>query len=140
MFELHPTLQSDTVKIGELPLSLLLLSKDANYPWLILVPKRYGIEELYELSPDDRYQLTQESDWISRALVSLFSPDKLNIAAIGNMVPQLHIHHVCRFHNDACWPKPVWGQVPATAYTNAEIAAIIKNVSGKLTSCGLTSS
>jgi len=95
---------------------------------------------LYELSADDRYQLTQESDWISRALVSLFSPDKLNIAVIGNMVPQLHMHHVCRFRNDACWPKPVWGQVPATAYTNTEIAAIIKNVSGKLTSCDLTSS
>ena len=64
MFELHPTLESDTVKIGELPLSLLLLSKDANYPWLILVPKRYGIEELYQLSADDRYQLTQESNII----------------------------------------------------------------------------
>ncbi|HIG67982.1 MAG TPA: HIT family protein [Porticoccaceae bacterium] len=140
MFELHPTLELDTVKIGELPLSLLLLSKDANYPWLILVPKRCGIEELYQLSADDRYQLTQESDSLSRALVSLFSPDKLNIAAIGNMVPQLHMHHVCRYRNDACWPKPVWGQVPATAYTNAEIATIIRGVSGQLISCGLTSS
>ena len=140
MFELHPTLESDTVKIGELPLSLLLLSKDANYPWLILVPKRHGIEELYQLSADDRHQLMKESDWISRALVSLFSPDKLNIAVIGNMVPQLHIHHVCRFRTDVCWPKPVWGQVPATAYTHADVTAIISDVSGQLISCGLTSS
>ena len=140
MFELHPTLESDTVKIGELPLSLLLLSKDANYPWLILVPKRHGIEELYQLSADDRHQLMKESDCLSKALVSLFSPDQLNIAAIGNMVPQLHIHHVCRFRTDVCWPKPVWGQVPATAYTHADVTAIISDVSGQLISCGLTSS
>jgi diadenosine tetraphosphate (Ap4A) HIT family hydrolase len=138
MFELHPTLEADTVKIGELQLSLLLLSKDANYPWLILVPKRAGIEEICQLTADDRQELMHESHCLSKALINLFSPDKLNIATIGNMVPQLHMHHICRFRSDICWPKPVWGQAQASAYTKAELATVISNLRDQLARYSLT--
>jgi len=137
MFELHPTLDADTVRIGELPLSLLLLSKDANYPWFILVPKRVGVKEIFELSANDRQELMHESHCLSKALVSLFSPHKLNIATIGNMVPQLHMHHICRFRNDICWPKPVWGQAHASAYPKAQAATVISNLRNQVALCGL---
>lgn len=137
MFELHSTLEADTVRIGELQLSLLLLSKDANYPWLILVPKRAGIEEIYQLSANDRQELMHESYCLSKALVSLFSPHKLNIATIGNKVPQLHMHHICRFHNDICWPKPVWDQAQPSAYTKKQCATLISNLRDQVALCGL---
>tara|TARA_B110001450_G_scaffold178863_1_gene167093 strand:- start:1395 stop:1820 length:426 start_codon:yes stop_codon:yes gene_type:complete len=121
MFQLHPVLQKDTVAVGEFSLSLLLISKDANYPWAILVPKRPDIEEIYQLSPSDRQELLKESCLLANALAEIFKPDKLNIATIGNMVPQLHMHHVCRYQTDLCWPKPVWGQTPASNYTAQEL-------------------
>jgi diadenosine tetraphosphate (Ap4A) HIT family hydrolase len=137
MFELHSTLEADTVRVGELQLSLLLLSKDANYPWLILVPKRAGIDEIHQLSANDRQELMHESYCLSKALVSLFSPDKLNIATIGNKVPQLHMHHICRFRNDICWPKPVWGQAQSSAYTKVQCATVISNLRDQVALCGL---
>ena len=137
MFKLHSTLEADTVRIGELQLSVLLLSKDANYPWLILVPKRAGIEEIYQLSANDRQELMHESYCLSKALVSLVNPHKLNIATIGNMVPQLHMHHICRFHNDICWPKPVWGQAQPRAYTKKQCATLISNLRYQVALCGL---
>ena len=118
MFQLHPVLQKDTVLIGEFSLSLVLISKDANYPWVILVPKRSEVKEIYQLSLADRQSLLEESCLLASALVKIFKPDKLNVATIGNMVPQLHMHHICRFQTDLCWPKPVWGEISPGAYAN----------------------
>ena len=119
MFELHLRLQSDTSLIGQLPLCSALLSRDANYPWVILVPRRADIAEIYQLSPEDRQQLLLESCALAEALETIFQGDKLNIAAIGNLVPQLHLHHVVRYKTDAAWPGPVWGAVEAVAYSDA---------------------
>jgi diadenosine tetraphosphate (Ap4A) HIT family hydrolase len=116
MFELHPRLQADTELVGHLPLSLVLLSKDANYPWVILVPRRADICEIYELDQADRQQLLQESCTLAEAMAELFKGDKLNIATIGNIVPQLHMHHVARFETDSAWPGPVWGACAPVAY------------------------
>lgn len=125
MFELHPMLAADTVNIGDLPLSTVLLNKDANYPWVILVPRREGVTEVVQLDNGDRRQLLDESCIIANSLTELFSPDKLNIATIGNIVSQLHMHHVCRFKTDACWPAPVWGQVPALGYDDEALSKLL---------------
>lgn len=115
---LHPQLVADTCTVGDFPLCRLLLAHDARYPWTILVPRRAGIRELHELGDDDQAQLLLESNRLARALVALFAPDKLNIAALGNVVPQLHLHHIARRHDDDAWPAPVWGRHPALAYEN----------------------
>ena len=128
MFELHASLKSDSVGVGDLPLSSVRLCNDSNYPWIILIPRREDIEEIYQLCPDDRSQLLLESSWISESLVEIFSPDKLNIATIGNIVPQLHMHHVCRYKKDACWPKPIWGQVNRLPYDEKNLIKTIKNI------------
>jgi diadenosine tetraphosphate (Ap4A) HIT family hydrolase len=117
MTEIHPQLQQDCVRIGRFPLCHLLLMRDANYPWFILVPDRNEVSEIFQLSEQEQIQLTRESSLMARMLADAFAADKINIAALGNVVPQLHIHHVARYRDDACWPKPVWGQVPAKAYT-----------------------
>lgn len=124
MFQLHDRLTADTLLVGDFPLCLLLLSKDANYPWTILVPKREGIEEIYQLNNIDRQQLLHESCVLAEAMQILFSPDKLNIATIGNKVPQLHMHHVARTTEDAAWPGPVWGAAPAISYSEDKSRAI----------------
>ncbi|WP_428381134.1 HIT domain-containing protein [Nevskia ramosa] len=116
IWSLHPRLAADTVPVGDFVLCRLLLSKDAHYPWLILVPRRADIREIHELSEADQQQLLCESMLLSRALMTAFAPTKLNIAALGNMVPQLHVHHIARFETDAAWPAPVWGRVPAIDY------------------------
>lgn len=120
MFELHPTLKRDCIIVGHFPLTVLLLMNDSNFPWFILVPQRNEISEIYQLKREERYQLMDESYQLSLAMQACFQPDKLNIAALGNMVPQLHLHHVARFRSDACWPKPVWGQVEAKPYSDSE--------------------
>lgn len=108
-FALHPQLEQDTSKLGEFPLCTVLLNKDASVPWIILVPKVDGIKELHQLSMDKQQQFLIESQIISKMLEALFLPDKLNLGALGNMVPQLHIHHVARFISDIAWPGPIWG-------------------------------
>lgn len=117
MFELHPRLAQDTWVVGDFPLCRLLLMNDAGYPWFILVPCRDGIREIYQLTPTDQQQLLGESSQLSEVLQRLFQADKLNIAALGNMVPQLHVHHIVRYQTDQAWPQPVWGLFPARAYT-----------------------
>jgi len=109
-FALDPRLAADTHPIGELPLSRLLLMDDARFPWLILVPRIAGARELIDLDEADRHSLLAEISAIGRALESLLRPDKLNIAALGNVVPQLHVHVIARYTTDAAWPQPVWGQ------------------------------
>lgn len=115
-FSLHPTLEADTCAIADLPLCSLLLSNDSNYPWTILVPRRAGITEIHQLSEVDQRQLLTESAQLSQCLEALLSPDKLNIAAIGNMVPQLHVHHIARYRDDVAWPAPVWGFTQPQSY------------------------
>jgi diadenosine tetraphosphate (Ap4A) HIT family hydrolase len=116
MFALHPRLEQETLTVGDFPLCRLLLMNDANYPWFILVPRRPGIREIFELTDRDQQQLIRESSQLSRALIGLFHADKLNIAALGNKVPQLHIHHVVRYQTDRAWPNPVWGLFSAKPY------------------------
>ncbi len=121
-FELHPRLAEDCHHLGNFPLCALLLSKDANYPWYILVPREAGISEAFQLSHIDQQKLQHESLQLSHALSKAFTADKMNIAALGNMVPQLHLHHIVRYKKDAAWPNPVWGYVDAKPYDEVSLA------------------
>jgi diadenosine tetraphosphate (Ap4A) HIT family hydrolase len=116
---LHPQLEADTVLVGELALSRLLLAKDANFPWLILVPRCEGVSEIIDLDPPGQAELTREIAVVCGALKAVVPCDKLNVAALGNMVPQLHVHIVARRHGDPAWPKPIWGVAPAREYDPA---------------------
>jgi diadenosine tetraphosphate (Ap4A) HIT family hydrolase len=131
-WSLHPRLEQDSITIADLPLSRLLLSSDANYPWLLLVPRRAGASEIIDLGTAEQAQLMAEIDLVSRALRAVTSCDKLNVAAIGNVVPQLHIHIVARHRDDAAWPKPVWGMVPARAYSLVERERFIVELRGAI--------
>mgnify|MGYP001390799405 CR=1 FL=1 len=122
MFELHNQLKQDTVTVGSFPLSLVLLHKDSQYPWLILVPQRPEVTEIHHLDAEDRQQLMEESCRLAEVMVDLFAPRKMNLAALGNMVPQLHLHHIARFENDPAWPQPVWGKAPPVPYIEAALA------------------
>ncbi|MEJ0074975.1 MAG: HIT family protein [Alphaproteobacteria bacterium] len=113
---LHPQLAADTANLGDLPLSRVLLMNDANYPWLILVPRKRDITEVIDLDESEQTQLMREVTQAARALREVTACHKLNIAALGNAVPQLHVHVIARFRNDAAWPKPVWGVAPAQPY------------------------
>ncbi len=124
-FSLHPQLTADTVPVGDLPLSRVLLANDANYPWLILVPRLPGLVELIDLEENAQVQLVGEIDAAARALKTISQCDKLNIAALGNMVAQLHVHVIARRRSDAAWPKPVWGAVAPAAYAPATRDALI---------------
>jgi diadenosine tetraphosphate (Ap4A) HIT family hydrolase len=125
---LHPQLAQDCAEICDLPLSRLLVSRDANYPWLLLVPRRPDVGEIIDLSSADQAQLTVEIAQVGAVLKEITACDKLNVAAIGNVVPQLHVHVVARRRTDAAWPRPVWGTVPPTPYAAAELAAFIADV------------
>lgn len=121
MFALHPQLASDSICIGQFELSQLLLMNDSQFPWFILVPRRAGLSEIFQLDQGDRDQLMRESCWLAEALKDGFAADKVNVAALGNMVSQLHIHHIARYRNDPAWPAPVWGGLPAVAYTEEQL-------------------
>lgn len=124
-FELDPRLAADTFFVGETPLSQVLLMNDARYPWLILVPRQGDVTEPFELSEADQAQLWQESMRLGQAMQAHFAADKLNIAALGNQVAQLHVHHIARFHADDAWPGPVWGVGNAVSYSDAALDALI---------------
>jgi diadenosine tetraphosphate (Ap4A) HIT family hydrolase len=98
---------------------------DANYPWFILVPDRDNITEMFQLEQADQQQLITESSMLSKTISEQFKADKINIAALGNMVPQLHIHHIVRYRNDAAWPAPVWGRHPASPYTGSAVEGVV---------------
>ena len=115
-FKLDPQLAADTVRVKDLALCSVLLNDDANYPWLILVPRRPGMVELIDLSDADRATLWDEIALVSRALKRISKCHKLNVAQLGNQVPQLHIHIIAREKSDAAWPGPVWGKAPRKAY------------------------
>ena len=120
-YELDPQLAADTQPLASLELSELRLMDDANYPWLVLVPRVPGARELIDLEAAQRRQLTDEIDLAARLLRDVFRPFKLNIAALGNLVPQLHVHVIARYEGDPAWPAPVWGRVAARPYTPEEL-------------------
>jgi len=128
MFKLHPQLEKDCFILGEFRLCTLLLLNDANYPWFILVPNRDNISEMHQLSTADQQQFMAESTVLSHGLEHVFQPDKLNIAALGNIVPQLHIHHIARFSTDISWPAPVWGAAPAIIYQTNKVKSITNQI------------
>lgn len=132
-FELHARLAADCFPLADLGLSRLLLMNDARYPWCILVPRRNGIREIHELDVSDQRQLLAESSALGRAMMTAFSGFKLNVAALGNLVPQLHLHHVVRFETDAAWPGPVWGRHPPLPYADAARADCIAMLKVHLT-------
>jgi diadenosine tetraphosphate (Ap4A) HIT family hydrolase len=119
-FSLHPQLAADCHPVGDMGLSRVLLFDDSRYPWVILVPRRVGLREVFELAAGDRRALLDESCRLGELMLRLFGGGKLNIAALGNLVPQLHLHHVLRVAGDAAWPGPVWGHSPASPYTTAK--------------------
>lgn len=127
-WSLHSQLDNDTVGIGDLPLSRLLLSKDATYPWLILAPRRAGAIEIIDLDHDDRARLMTEIARASEVLRGITGCDKLNVAALGNQVPQLHVHVIARRESDAAWPNPVWGAAPAREYDAADFESFIEAI------------
>ncbi|MET1219518.1 MAG: HIT domain-containing protein [Glaciecola sp.] len=115
-FELDPRLAGDTIHVTDLPLSRVLLMNDKHYPWFILVPRQAGLTELHQLDSEAQQQLQAESNRLSLFLEAQFQPETLNVAALGNVVRQLHIHHIARFTDDPCWPQPIWGKYPVQAY------------------------
>jgi diadenosine tetraphosphate (Ap4A) HIT family hydrolase len=118
---LDPLLERDTAAIGDMPLCRVLLINDANYPWLLLVPRRHHTVEIVDLDFIEQAQLMEEIAKASRSLKAITGCDKINVAALGNVVPQLHVHVIARSRGDAAWPKPVWGAVPARAYEDAAL-------------------
>lgn len=124
MAEIHPQLLDDCIHLGRFRLCHLLLMNDRNYPWYILVPDRDQIREIYQLTPEDRKLLGDESCLLAAFLMDEFDGDKLNLAALGNQVPQLHLHHIVRFETDPAWPSPVWGKHAPLPYTDEALDEI----------------
>jgi diadenosine tetraphosphate (Ap4A) HIT family hydrolase len=124
-WSLHPQIARDTVPLGDLALSRVLAMNDANYPWLVLVPRRPDVVEIIDLDDAARAELMTEIARVCAALKAHTDCDKLNVAAIGNVVPQLHVHLVARRKDDSAWPRPVWGAAPARPYAAADLEAFI---------------
>ncbi|MBB1521233.1 HIT family protein [Aquipseudomonas guryensis] len=124
MFTLDSRLQQDTLLIGDFPLCRLLLMNDASYPWFILVPRREAVSELFQLDNADQQALWLETTRLAETLKDAFVADKMNVATLGNVVSQLHMHVIVRRREDAAWPAPVWGKHPAKAYEPEQIAAV----------------
>jgi diadenosine tetraphosphate (Ap4A) HIT family hydrolase len=122
---LHHQLERDTLPVGDLPLSRVLLINDANYPWILLVPRRPNVVEIVDLDFVEQAQLMNEIAHASRTLLGITGCDKINVAALGNVVPQLHVHVIARSRNDAAWPKPVWGAVSPRDYDAAGLATVM---------------
>ena len=125
---LDPQLERDTVPLGDLMLARIQIMNDATYPWLILVPRVPGAVELIDLDDEQQAQLMDEIAMLSRVLKDVTACDKLNVAAIGNVVAQLHVHLVARRRDDPAWPRPVWGQAPARPYGRAELDRFIDSI------------
>lgn len=124
MFTLDSRLHQDTVALGDFPLCRLLLMNDSRYPWFILVPRREDVSELFQLDGPDQLALWQETTRLAETLKDLFGADKLNVATLGNVVAQLHMHVIVRRRGDDAWPAPVWGRHPALPYQPGEVEQI----------------
>ncbi len=123
---------ADTHYLGRLELSHCLLMDDSRYRWIILVPDLEGVSEIYQLAPQERQQLLSESCLVQQFMVEQFQPDKLNLGALGNIVPQLHLHHIARSRQDPAWPGPVWGHSRPLPYREEDADKVIKLVKNKL--------
>ena len=119
-FKLAAEFERDSLWLADWPLCQLRVQNDANYPWFILIPRRAGVTEIIDLTEAEQNQLWRESGHLSVFLKAQFQAKKLNIAALGNMVPQLHLHHIARYEHDMAWPAPVWGKAPAQPYTETQ--------------------
>jgi diadenosine tetraphosphate (Ap4A) HIT family hydrolase len=137
-WSLHPQLAQDTVPVDDLPLSRVLLANDANYPWLILVPRQADLVELIDLEESEQARLMREVAEVAAVLRQITACDKLNIAALGNQVPQLHVHVIARRRSDAAWPKPVWGAAPPKAYDAAAREGLVGALRRALRSLAVT--
>ena len=127
-FKLHPQLAKDCFHVTDLSLCRLLLMNNSHYPWCILVPMRAGLREIYELEESEQQALLNESSRLSLIMMQQFDGEKMNVAALGNMVPQLHVHHIVRKQSDKAWPKPVWGNEPAAPYTEQQARVICEQL------------
>jgi len=135
VFELHPKLKSDTTTVSENEKYLLLLAQDARFPWLILVPKHENISEIYQLPEDDQREVAETSVALGRDLMKIFGGDKLNVASLGNQVPQLHIHHIVRYQGDAAWPNPIWGHAESKPYSTERLNERLELIRSGLSFC-----
>jgi diadenosine tetraphosphate (Ap4A) HIT family hydrolase len=127
-FTLHERLAADSVEVARLGLSRLLLMDERRWPWLILVPERAGASELHDLGPRDRRLLIEEAAAVGQLLKTVFAADKINIGALGNIVPQLHVHVIARHRGDPAWPGPVWGAFARSPYAAAKKAALLRRL------------
>lgn len=134
-FELHPRLAQDCYAIGRFELCRLLLMNDSQYPWFILVPEIPGVSELHHLREEERWLFSDESCYLAENLAAIFNADKMNVAAIGNIVAQLHVHHIVRYRNDKAWPQPVWGKFDALPYTPEQLAQTVRSLKNRLLRC-----
>lgn len=125
-FKLHERLNADTLLVVDWPVARVLLMNDANYPWLILVPRRAGLRDLHDVAPADEVAFLGEINRAARALQEITGADKMNVGALGNMVPQLHVHVIARFESDAAWPDPVWGKYTAVPYQDGAAGELIE--------------
>lgn len=132
MFSLNERLQADTCPVTDLELCRVLLMNNRLWPWLILVPMRAGAVEIHRLAEEDQATLMREIAQASRAVERLFAPDKMNVGALGNMVPQLHVHVIGRTRGDPAWPGPVWGSGHAEPYEPAAAAALAQRLADAL--------
>lgn len=125
-FSLDEKIEGDSIFIGDLPLCKFLLMNDSNYPWFLLVPRRAEIKEIFDLSEDDRKQLDFETVEVSKFIKSSFSPEKINIASLGNIVSQFHVHIIARYTDDISWPETVWGKYPYNEYKGTQSDDLLK--------------
>jgi diadenosine tetraphosphate (Ap4A) HIT family hydrolase len=131
-WSLHPQLARDTVNLGDMPLSRVLVVNDANWPWLLLVPRRLGVSEIIDLDEVEQAQLMTEIARVARAVKAVTGCDKLNIAALGNMVSQLHVHVIARREGDAGWPRPVWGAAAPMPYDKSALEQFMESLRKKI--------
>ncbi|PSW59068.1 HIT domain-containing protein [Photobacterium leiognathi] len=131
-FTLHPRLESDTTVLGDFPLSRVLLSKEALGPWIILVPRVDELREIHHLPEQEQFQLMRESSAVATLLENDYQAEKINVGALGNLVPQLHLHHIARFSNDIAWPGPIWGNTDGTQRSDELQAALAEELRAEL--------
>ena len=129
-FRLHERLAHDGIVLGDFPLCRLLLINDVNYPWFVLVPRRADVTEIYHLNDEEQSQLIHESSYLAESLADTFAAHKMNVATLGNVVSQLHLHHIVRYETDAAWPDPIWGKAPAIPYTADQIDELLRKLGG----------
>lgn len=126
-FDLHPNLKSK-VYVADLSLCVVLLEDNSHYPWLFLVPKRPEVSKIMDLAPEDQVQLMVELDLAQKVLWKLFDPTQVNVAALGNKTPQLHVHVIARYASDPAWPGAVWGHPACKPYSKEEKADLLRRL------------